>query len=87
MAKGIKKYNSSYKPEDIFQTRFWANEKGINAMNSPALRKKAEAIMLFGQSYFPDFFPSNHPTLHTDILALMSSASQLKVVASPTGSC
>ena len=75
----------AYSPDEIFQVRFWANEKGLKAMESKDNRAKAEAIMLFGQTYFPEFFPSIHPTLHTDILAIMVSQSTLKVVAVPRG--
>lgn len=74
-----------YEPEEIFQTTFWANKKGVISINSKENRKKAEAIMLFGQTYFPEFFPSGHPTLHTDILALMNSTSSLKAIAVPRG--
>ena len=81
----MKRRNRHYEPDEIFQERFWANEKGISAISSRINREKAEAIMLFGQTYFPDFFPSNHPTLHTDILALMNSNTDLKVVAVPRG--
>ena len=75
--------NKHYTPEEIFQTRFWCNEKGARAMNSDALRQEARTIMLFGQTYFPEFFPSNYPELHVDVLALMLSSSQLKAVAYP----
>lgn len=75
--------NKHYEPEEIFQSRFWANEKGLSSLEASGNRKKAEAIMLFGQTYFPEFFPSAHPKLHTDILSIMNSASSLKAVASP----
>jgi len=77
--------NRHYAPEDIFQVRFWANERGLMAMNSSAGRDKAKAIMLFGQTYFPEFFPSKEPELHLDILALMLGTSNLKAVAVPRG--
>lgn len=77
--------NSHYTPDEIFQTRFWCNEKGARAIGSKSLRKEAKTIMLFGQTYFPDFFPGNYPELHIDILALMLSKSNLKVTAVPRG--
>lgn len=77
--------NSHYEPDDIFKVRFWCNEKGYRAINAKSLREEAKAIMLFGQTYFPEFFPSNYPELHLDILALMLSKSSLKVCAVPRG--
>jgi len=77
--------NKHYSADEIFQTRFWCNEKGARAIGSEALRQEARTIMLFGQTYFPDFFPSNYPNLHVDILALMLSKSNLKVTAVPRG--
>ena len=70
---------------DIFMTPFWANDKGLKAINAKANRAKAEAIMLFGQTYFKEHFPSKHPVIHTDMLALMEGASTLKAVAFPRG--
>ena len=75
----------SYSPEEIFQVRFWANEKGLKSINSKGNRDKAKAIMLFGQTYFPEFFPSKEPELHIDILALMVGSSNLKCIAVPRG--
>jgi predicted phage terminase large subunit-like protein len=72
-------------PDDIFKTPFWANDKGYRAINAVSNRAKAEAIMLFGQTYFKEHFPSKHPTIHTDMLALMNSTSRLKAVAFPRG--
>lgn len=66
-------------------TPFWANNKGFTAINSKGNREKAEAIMLFGQTYFREHFPSKHPTIHTDMLALMNSRSSLKAIAFPRG--
>lgn len=70
---------------DIFSTPFWANDKGYRSINAKSNRAKAEAIMLFGQTYFKEHFPSKHPTIHTDMLALMNSSSSLKAVAFPRG--
>ena len=70
---------------DIFMTPFWANDKGIRSINAKSNREKAEAIMLFGQTYFKEHFPSKHPEIHTDMLALMNSVSPLKAVAFPRG--
>ncbi len=75
----------SYNPEDIFKVSFWANEKGYEAINAAKNRAEAEAIMLFGQTYFPEHFPSKHPVLHTDILSLFCSTASLKSVAVPRG--
>ena len=75
----------SYAPEEIFQIRFWCNEKAHRAMNAKSNRDKAKAIMLFGQTYFPEFFPSTEPILHIDILAIMVSQGTLKAVAVPRG--
>lgn len=72
-------------PEEIFQTNFWANSDGLDAMTSKMNRKEAEAIMLFGQTYFPEHFPSKHPELHTDMLAIMSSKRKRKAIAVPRG--
>ena len=72
-------------PNEIFHTPFWANREGLDSMVSSMNRKEAEAIMLFGQTYFPDHFPSNHPELHTDMLAIMSSARKRKAIAVPRG--
>ena len=77
----------SYHPDEIFQVRFWCNEKGYKAIHSTGLREKAKSIMLFGQTYFPEFFPTKEPTLHIDILALMVSSSKLKAIASPSWTC
>jgi hypothetical protein len=85
-AVGINQYRS-YSPEEIFQVRFWANEKGLRSMRSKGNIEKAKAIMLFGQTYFPDFFPSKEPDLHIDILAIMVGSSQLKAIACATWSC
>ena len=75
----------SYEPNDIFKVCFWANEAGHRSINSVGNRKKAEAIMLFGQTYFPEHFPTAHPKLHTDILALMASEHKLKAIGVPRG--
>jgi len=75
----------SYTPEDIFKVEFWANEAGHRAINSKKNREEAEAIMLFGQTYFPEHFPTLHPEIHTDMLALMVSDNKLKSVAFPRG--
>ena len=72
-------------PTDIFKSRFWANREGLDAMYSKINRDEAEAIMLFGQTYFPEHFPSKHPTLHTDMLALMASKRKRKAIAVPRG--
>jgi len=77
--------NKNVDSAEPFQTRFWSNNLGLAAINAIKNREKAEAIMLFGQTYFPDFFPSKHPILHTDILALMVSDNSLKAVAVPRG--
>lgn len=77
--------NKFYQPDDIFKNEFWCNEKGLRAIEADSLRKEAKAIMLFGQTYFPEFFPSNYPSIHVDILALMLSSSSLKAVAVPRG--
>ena len=70
---------------EIFKTTFWANKKGLASINSVENRAKAEAVMLFGQTYFPEHFPSKHPEIHTDMLALMNGRSSLKAVAFPRG--
>ena len=75
----------SYDPDDIFRTPFWANERGLKSIVSPDNRAKGEAIMLFGQTYFKEHFPSKHPAIHTDMLALMNSKASLKCVAYPRG--
>lgn len=75
----------SYEPNDIFKVSMWTNEAGQKAINGRVNREKAEAIMLFGQTYFPEHFPSIHPKIHTDMLALMVSPSKLKAVAFPRG--
>ena len=72
-------------PEEIFQTPFWANREGLDAMTSTINIKEAEAIMLFGQTYFPEHFPSKHPSLHTDMLAIMASKRKRKAIAVPRG--
>ena len=72
-------------PNEIFHTRFWANRDGLNALKAKKNRQEAEAIMLFGQTYFPEHFPSNHPELHTDMLAIMGSERKLKAIAVPRG--
>lgn len=74
-----------YTAEEIFQSTFWGNQKGIRSMNAEKNRKEAEAIMLFGQTYFKEHFPNKHPKLHTDMLALMSSDHKLKSIAVPRG--
>ncbi len=70
---------------EIFKSTFWANDKGLTAINSVENRAKAEAIMLFGQTYFKEHFPGKHPVIHTDMLALMNGRSALKAVAFPRG--
>jgi predicted phage terminase large subunit-like protein len=75
----------SYEPNDIFKVTFWANEAGQRAINAKRNREKAEAIMLFGQTYFPEHFPSAHPKIHTDMLALMVADDKLKACAFPRG--
>ena len=77
--------NRFYTPEEIFQTPFWCNEKGLRAIQSESIRREARAIMLFGQTYFPEFFPSNYPELHVDILCVMLSKGSLKATAVPRG--
>lgn len=81
----LKRNIKSYTPEEIFQVSFWCNDKGWQAINSKSNRDKARAIMLFGQTYFPDYFPSKEPVLHIDILAMMVSSSTLKAIAVPRG--
>jgi predicted phage terminase large subunit-like protein len=80
---------SKCKPEQegsaIFTENFWANQSGTKAINAQGNRDKAEAVMLFGQTYFNDHFPSKHPVIHTDMLALMNSDNKLKAVAYPRG--
>lgn len=71
--------------KDIFNVSKWMNEDGYKAVNNIENRMEAEAILLFGQTYFPDFFPSKHPTVHTDLLALMCSNNHLKACAYPRG--
>jgi len=71
--------------DDIFKFRQWANRKGALAMNGLNNRSRAEAIMLFGQTYFKEHFPSLHPPLHSDMLALMCSAHKFKAIAVPRG--
>jgi len=56
--------------DSIFKSSFWCNEKGHRALTKEANRREAEAIMLFGQTYFPEHFPTNHPVVHTDVLAM-----------------
>ena len=75
----------SYSPNEIFKVSAWTNEAGERAINAKKNREMAEAIMLFGQTYFKEFFPTAHPTLHTDILALMTSDNKLKAIGVPRG--
>ena len=70
---------------EIFHTPFWANDRGLRAIQSQGNRDKANAIMLFGQTFFKSHFPSMHPVLHTDTLALMLGQSNLKAIALPRG--
>ena len=71
--------------DDIFKENYWVNTKGAVAINAKSNRARAEAIMLFGQTYFPEHFPSKHPDIHTDILALFSSTNKFKSSAVPRG--
>lgn len=71
--------------EDIFKENYWVNHKGAIAINAKSNRAMAESIMLFGQTYFTEHFPSKHPTLHSDILALFSSTNKFKATAVPRG--
>lgn len=75
----------SYEPNDIFKSRFWANESGSRAINAVSNREYAEGVMLFGQTYFKEHFPTIHPKIHTDMLALMASRNKLKACAYPRG--
>lgn len=75
----------SYEPDDIFKVSMWTNEAGQRAINAKKNREQAEAIMLFGQTYFPEHFPTAHPKIHTDMLALMCADDKLKAVAFPRG--
>ncbi len=81
----MKGKNKAYEPNEIFQTSFWCNEKGLRALESKSLRVEAKTILLFGQTYFPEFFPSNYPEVHEDALCLMLSKSNTKAVALPRG--
>ena len=73
-------------PENIFLQPFWCNDKAYEAMTKEENRKEAETIMLFGQTYFPEHFPSAHPTLHTDILSLFCDTEyRLKDSSVPRG--
>lgn len=70
--------------EEIFTNTFWCNEYGSKAMKNLQNRKEAEAMLLFGQTYCPEHFPSAHPRLHTDLMSLFfDKASKLKAVAVP----
>ena len=71
--------------DDIFKENYWVNAKGAVAINAKSNRARAEAIMLFGQTYFPEHFPSKHPDIHTDILALFSSTNKFKCSSVPRG--
>jgi predicted phage terminase large subunit-like protein len=71
--------------ENIFTQVMWTNKGGYNAITDIENRKQAESIMLFGQTYFPEHFPSKHPRVHTDILALMVSDDKFKALALPRG--
>lgn len=71
--------------DEIFRHRYWVNSKGAVAINSKGNREQAEAIMLFGQTYFKEHFPSRHPEIHTDALALMCSTNKFKSCAMPRG--
>ena len=71
--------------EEIFRHTLWVNNKGAKAINSIENRKKAEAVMLFGQTYFKEHFPTKHPKLHTDMLALFESSNKFKAIACPRG--
>lgn len=71
--------------EEIFAHRYWVNEKGARAINAKSNRATAESIMLFGQSYFKEHFPSKHPECHTEMLALMCSNYKFKAAAFPRG--
>lgn len=71
--------------DDIFTNSFWLNEKAYKAITNIENRKEAEALMLFGQTYFPEHFPSKHPILHTDILALFCDKEPMKNSSVPRG--
>ena len=72
--------------EDIFTSRFWCNNIGSNAMRNIENRKESEAMILFGQTYCPDHFPSAHPQLHTDIMSMFfDKQTNLKAIAVPRG--
>lgn len=72
--------------DSIFTQSFWLNDKAYNAMTNIENRKEAETIMLFGQTYFPEHFPSIHPLLHTDVLALFCDKNErLKDASVPRG--
>ena len=70
--------------EEIFGHTFWCNQYGSTAMKSSKNRREAEALLLFGQTYCPEHFPSAHPQLHTDIMSIFfDKQSKMKSIAVP----
>lgn len=70
--------------EDIFNYKLWCNEFGSNAMKNLENRREAEALLLFGQTYCPEHFPSAHPQLHTDIMSIFfDKQTNMKAIAVP----
>lgn len=75
----------SHSSDEIFQHRYWVNAKGALAINAKSNRASGEGVMLFGQNYFKEHFPTKHPPIHTDALALMCSTNKFKACAMPRG--
>jgi predicted phage terminase large subunit-like protein len=70
--------------DEIFKNTFWCNDLGSKAMRDLKNRREAEAMLLFGQTYCPDHFPSAHPRLHTDIMSIFfDKSSKMKAIAVP----
>ena len=77
---------SGYSRDDIFNYSYWCNRRASVSMRGIANRKEAKAILLFGQTYFPEHFPSSAPLIHYDALSLFVGSGNLKAIAMPRGS-
>ena len=70
--------------DQMFKTRRWLSDEAEAIINDPEKMKVARAVMMFLQTYFPEHFPSAHPVVHEEMIAIAMFASN-SALAIPRG--
>ena len=67
----------------LYKVNPWYSDDAEEIIKNPQYRKEAEGVMLFLQTYLPNYFPSNNPELHIEMLMLAMFSKKNTALAVP----